>query len=96
MLDCVESLDKKTLCDKAKNLAVKELVLFMAEEAEEAERQRRNSRQDNAESPPQKNAGTGPGHSTDYTTDFFELQAAYQVGAYNLKVTKRPTLFASM
>lgn len=45
---------------------------------------------DNIEPPPEEKE---LGQSTDFTTDFFELQSAYQVGAYNLKVTKHPTLF---
>lgn len=82
MLDCAESSGKK-LRDKAKELAVKELTLIIAEERKKAARQQRESRLDTKE----------PGHSSDFTNDFFELQASYQVAAYSMRVTKQPTLY---
>ncbi|KAF8975985.1 hypothetical protein BGZ52_008406, partial [Haplosporangium bisporale] len=73
----------KKLRDKAKELAVKELTLIIAEESKKAARQQRESRLDTKE----------PGHSSDFTNDFFELQASYQVAAYSMRVTKQPTLY---
>ncbi|KAF8918493.1 hypothetical protein BGZ52_012880, partial [Haplosporangium bisporale] len=81
MLDHVELPDKKKLRAKAKELTTKAFISFKVEQQIKATQNNNSGEEESREASDQ---------SSNYTNQFFNLQAMFAVEAYDLQVTADP------